>query len=195
MYAFIAQYDEFALEKQDNYQKQTYRSRQYIYGANGKLLLNVPIKHRENKTDKHQKYKDIKVENAFKWQRLHWKSLEAAYRTSPFFEFYEDEFVGLFENEATFLMDFNLKCMQIVFDCLGLNFDFKFTEEFELTTSKYDDKRELTNSKRSQKAELESYIQVFQSKYGYISNLSILDLLFNKGPSALDYLESQKLIY
>jgi hypothetical protein len=78
---------------------------------------------------------------------------------------------------------------------VGLNFDFKFTEEFELTTNKYDDKRELTNSKRIQKAELESYIQVFQSKYGYISNLSILDLLFNKGPSALDYLESQKLIY
>lgn len=193
LYAVIAQSEVVVMEKQDNYQKQTYRTRQYIYGANGKLLLNVPIKHRENKTDKHQKYKDIRIENAFKWQRLHWKSLEAAYRTSPFFEFYEDEFVGLFENKATFLMDFNLKCMEIVFECLNLNFDFKFTELFELTAEGYNDQRQLVNSKRSPGAELEEYIQVFQTKFGYISNLSILDLLFNKGPSALDYLQSQKL--
>lgn len=193
LYAVIAQSEVVVMEKQDNYQKQTYRTRQYIYGANGKLLLNVPIKHRENKTDKHQKYKDIRIENAFKWQRLHWKSLEAAYRTSPFFEFYEDEFVGLFENKATFLMDFNLKCMEIVFECLDFNFDFKFTELFELTPEGYNDQRQLVNSKRSPGAELEEYIQVFQTKFGYISNLSILDLLFNKGPSALDYLQSQKL--
>ncbi|SDG83400.1 WbqC family protein [Psychroflexus sediminis] len=193
LYAHIAQSDEFAMEKHDNYQKQTYRTRQYIYGANGKLLLNVPIKHRENKTDEHQKYKDIQIENAFKWQRLHWKSIEAAYRSSPYFEFYEDEFVDLFEKKATFLMDFNLKCMQTVFDCLNLDFHFKFTEAFEMSAETYENQRNLVNSKRKQKADLEEFIQVFQPKYGYISNLSILDLLFNKGPSALDYLESQKL--
>lgn len=193
LYAHISQSENLIIEKQDNYQKQTYRTRQYIYGANGKLLLNVPIKHRENKTGKHQKYKDIRIENAFKWQRLHWKSLEAAYRTSPFFEFYEDEFIGLFENKATFLMDFNLKCMEIVFECLHLDFDFKFTEEFEMTSQSYNDQRQLVNSKRSSRAELQEYIQVFQPKFGYITNLSILDLVFNKGPSALDYLQSQKL--
>jgi hypothetical protein len=190
----MAQSEDLVIEKQDNYQKQTYRTRQYIYGANGKLLLNVPIKHREHKTDEHQKYKDIRIENAFKWQRLHWKSLEAAYRTSPFFEFYEDEFVSLYENKATYLMDFNLRCMQIVMDCLKLESELKFTEKFELTTENYIDKRHLVNSKRSQKAQLENYIQVFQPKFGFISNLSILDLLFNKGPSALEYLESQELI-
>lgn len=194
LYAFIAQADSFALEKQDNYQKQTYRTRQYIYGANGKLLLNIPIKHRENKEDKHQMYKDVRIEDAFKWQRLHWKSLEAAYRTSPFFEFYEDDFVPLYENKAKFLMDFNLKCMQTVFESIGLDFDFKFTEKYALTTENYNDQRDLVNSKRHQKAQLEEYIQVFQPKYGFISNLSILDLLFNKGPAALEYLKVQHLI-
>lgn len=193
LYAVIAQSSGFALEKHDNYQKQTYRTRQYIYGANGKLLLNIPIKHRENKSDKHQKYKDIRIENAFKWQRLHWKSFEAAYRTSPFFEFYEDEFVGLFEHKATYLMDFNLKCMQVVFDALNLDFEFEFTKNFKFDHESYDDKRTLINSKRKQKAELENYIQVFEPKFGFIPNLSILDLLFNKGPSALEYLQSQKL--
>lgn len=194
LYVAIAQAERLVVEKKDNYQKQTYRTRQYIYGANGKLLLNVPIKHRENKTDQHQKYKDIKIENAFKWQRLHWKSLEAAYRTSPFFEFYEDDFVGLFENQPTFLMDFNLKCMEVVFDCLGIDFQFEFTEEFQLHPKDISDRRQLVTSKRKQYSELLPYIQVFQAKYGYLSNLSILDLLFNQGPSSLDYLQSQDLV-
>lgn len=194
LYVAIAQAERLVVEKKDNYQKQTYRTRQYIYGANGKLLLNVPIKHRENKTDQHQKYKDIKIENAFKWQRLHWKSLEAAYRTSPFFEFYEDDFVGLFENQPTFLMDFNLKCMEVVFDCLDIDFQFEFTEEFQLHPKDISDRRQLVISKRKQYSELLPYIQVFQAKYGYLSNLSILDLLFNQGPSSLGYLQSQDLV-
>jgi len=194
LYVAIAQAERLVVEKKDNYQKQTYRTRQYIYGANGKLLLNVPIKHRENKTDQHQKYKDIKIENAFKWQRLHWKSLEAAYRTSPFFEFYEDDFVGLFENQPTFLMDFNLKCMEVVFDFLGIDFQFEFTEEFQLHPKDISDQRQLVTSKRKPYSELLPYIQVFQAKYGYLSNLSILDLLFNQGPSSLDYLQSQNLV-
>ncbi|WP_033408465.1 WbqC family protein [Psychroflexus tropicus] len=193
LYAVLAQSSGFVMEKHDNYQKQTYRSRQYIYGANGSLLLNIPIKHRAQKTDKHQSYQDIRIENAFKWQRLHWKSFEAAYRTSPFFEFYEDEFIDLFTKEATFLMDFNLKCMEVVFECLGLDFNFDFTEEFKMAPETLNDQRDLVNSKRETKANLENYIQVFQSKHGYIPNLSILDLLFNKGPSALEYLQSQKL--
>jgi hypothetical protein len=194
MYACIAQADSFVFEKEDHYQKQTYRTRQYIYGANGKLLLNIPIKHRENKTDQHQKYKDIRIENAFKWQRLHWKSLEAAYRTSPFFEFYEDEFAPLFEKKANFLMDFNLMATKIIFECLQLDFSFEITEEFKLKPEDYNDQRHLVNSKRKSVANLEEYIQVFQTKYGYIPNLSILDLLFNTGPSALGYLDSQTLI-
>jgi hypothetical protein len=194
MYASLVQADSFVFEKEDNYQKQTYRTRQYIYGANGELLLNIPIKHRKNKTDLHQKYKDIRIENTFKWQPLHWKSLEAAYKTSPFFEFYEDEFAPLFEKKANFLMDFNLMATQIVFECLQLDFSFKITEEFKLKTDEYDDQRHLVSSKRKSAANLEEYIQVFQAKYGYIPNLSILDLLFNTGPSALGYLDSQTLI-
>jgi hypothetical protein len=120
--------------------------------------------------------------------------LEAAYRTSPFFEFYEDELAPLFEKKANFLMDFNLMATQIVFECLQLDFSFKITEEFKLQTEGYTDQRHLVNSKRKSVANLEEYIQVFQAKYGYIPNLSILDLLFNTGPSALGYLDSQTLI-
>lgn len=90
-------------ENEDNYQKQTYRNRTYIYGANGKLILNIPIKHLNAPGVKqHQKYKDVRIENDFKWQKQHWKSLKSAYQTSPFFEFYEDDIAPLFHKEESF---------------------------------------------------------------------------------------------
>lgn len=80
---FVAmlQADQILFEAHDNFQKQTNRNRMYIYSANGKQLLNIPIKH--NKQQTHQKYKDIRIEYDFDWQKQHFKSLEAAYRSSP----------------------------------------------------------------------------------------------------------------
>jgi len=47
-YAAIYQSDEILFEIEDNFQKQTYRNRCYIYGSNGKQMLNIPIKHQES---------------------------------------------------------------------------------------------------------------------------------------------------
>ena len=84
----IAKGTEVIFEVADNYQKQTYRNRCHIYGANGKLSLNIPVNHTHKNR---QLYKDVKISNDNKWQSHHWKSLQSAYRTSPFFEYYEDE--------------------------------------------------------------------------------------------------------
>ena len=91
----MAQADKIVFEVEDNYQKQTYRNRAYIAHSNGKLTLNVPIKHSKN--GGRQKTKEVHVENSFPWQSQHWKSLQTAYRTSPFFEFYEDDLAPLFQ--------------------------------------------------------------------------------------------------
>ena len=97
-------------ENEDNYQKQTYRNRTYIYGANGKLLLNIPIKHLNKPGVKeHQRYKDVLLENDFNWQLQHWKSLKSAYQTSPIIEYYEDDIAPLFEGKENFLLEFNYK--------------------------------------------------------------------------------------
>ncbi|GAA4276319.1 WbqC family protein [Aquimarina mytili] len=188
-YAAIAQSDAIVFENEDNYQKQTYRNRTYIYGANGKLLLTIPIKHTGKQG--RQLYKDVRIENDFEWQTLHWKSLETAYRTSPFFEYYEDEFIFLFNKKKEFLLDFNYECMQAVFDCLQLESGFTKTKEYIKTPKEIIDKRELVNAKKEKPYNLESYIQVFTEKQGFIPNLSILDLLFNEGTNALTYLENQ----
>ncbi|MFI1772488.1 WbqC family protein [Thalassobellus citreus] len=182
---------EVRLEVDDNFLKQTYRNRTYIYGANGKLALNIPVIHTQKNR---QKYREVKIFNEEKWQSLHWKSLLSAYRTSPFFEYYEDELQPLFDLKVDYILDFNLKCFEIICDCLQLELNISKTEVYQNTIEGVSDFRYLVNAKKEQPYSFDTYIQVFNNKHGYIPNLSILDLLFNEGPNALNYLESQTLI-
>lgn len=186
-YARVLQADKVWLEYEDNYQKQTHRNRMYIYGANGRLLLNIPIKHKKTGETNHQKYKEVKIETDFSWQKQHWKSLKSAYQTSPFFEFYEDELAPLYHNSFTYLMDFNLKCLEFLKDHVESEFETELTSEF-LSKPPQKDLRHLINAKTI--VEIPSYTQVFQEKHGFIPNLCILDLLFNEGPSTCQYLKT-----
>jgi hypothetical protein len=176
-------------EMDDNYQKQTNRNRMYIYSPNGIQLLNIPIKH--SKTA-HQKTKEVKLETAFDWQKQHFKSLESAYRTSPFFEYFEADILPIFQKKHTFLMDLNMETMAIVSKCLGLEFDYNETKEYFHNVTDKIDLRNLVNGKKDTSV-FEPYTQVFGEKHGYLNNLSILDLLFNEGRYALEYLKKEQL--
>ena len=187
----IANAKEVTFEVEDNYQKQTYRNRAYIYGANGKLQLNVPVKHTHKNRDK---YKDVRIANEFDWQDLHWKSLQIAYRSSPYFEFYEDEFETLFTKKHKYILDLNFETIELISDCLQLDLSYSKSEEYLKEPLNTTDFRYLANARKEPDFNFEPYTQVFNNKYGYINNLSILDLLFSEGTNALTYLESQKLI-
>lgn len=187
-YIAMAKADSITLEMEDNFQKQTNRNRMYIYSANGLQLLNIPVKHLKNS---HQMSKDIQLETEFDWQKQHFKSLEAAYRSSPFFEFFEDILMPVFEKDYKFLMDLNLDTMEIISKCIGLKTSFSKTEEFQKETDLVDF-RNLAAGKKDQ-SQITPYTQVFGEKYGFLNNLSILDLLFNEGRYSLDYLKSQNL--
>lgn len=187
----MANSKEIAFEMDDNFVKQTYRNRSYIYGANGKLALNIPVVHSQKNR---QKYRDVKIFNEEKWQNLHWKSLLSAYRTSPFFEYYEDELRPLFELKTDYILDFNFKCFETICDCLQLELNCTKTEIYKNTFESGIDLRNLVNAKKEIQFKFEPYTQVFSNKHSFIPNLSILDLLFNEGPNSIDYLESQSLI-
>ncbi|GAA4958777.1 WbqC family protein [Algibacter aquimarinus] len=187
----MANSKEIAFEMDDNFVKQTYRNRSYIYGANGKLALNIPVVHSQKNR---QKYRDVKIFNEEKWQNLHWKSLLSAYRTSPFFEYYEDELRPLFELKTDYILDFNFKCFETICDCLQLELNYTKTEIYNNTFESGIDLRNLVNAKKEIQFKFEPYTQVFSNKHSFIPNLSILDLLFNEGPNSIDYLESQSLI-
>jgi hypothetical protein len=179
------------LEVEDNFQKQTYRNRMYIYSPNGKQMLNIPVSH----TRKHpnQKYKDLQIDYSEKWQKIHFKSLEAAYRSSPFFEYFIDDLVPLFEKKYNFLLDYNLLTLEVLQDCLGIKLKTVETKEFvKETTNDRIDFRHLANSKKTLYS-FETYTQVFDHKHGFVNDLTILDLLFNEGRYAVEYLKRQDL--
>lgn len=186
----MAQADTITFEVDDNFQKQTNRNRMYIYSANGMQMLNIPVKHA---IDLHQKFKDVQIENSFNWQKQHLKSLEASYRTSPYFEYFEDDIRPIFETKHQFLMDLNFQILDILTDCLALPITYSKTEEYLKDPIQSIDLRHLVNGKKDD-SQFESYVQVFDDKYGFISNLSILDLLFNEGRHGVDYLKNQQLV-
>jgi hypothetical protein len=170
----------------DNFQKQTYRNRCYIYGANGKQMLNIPLQKVAGK----QLTKDIQIDYRENWQNLHLKSLQSAYQSSPFFEFYIDDLLIIFNKKEKFLMDLNIKTFQVINDLLPIKIPFSKTNSFQKEIA--NDFRFLVNSKDKTKHKLLKYTQVFDDKYCFIENLSILDLLFNEGTNALLYLEKKQ---
>lgn len=195
-WATMVQADKLVFENEDNYQKQTYRNRLYLYDANGKLSLNIPVKHSSSlglNTNGRQKYKDVQIENDFNWQIQHWRAFKTAYQTSPFFEFYEDELYPLYHREYKFLMDFNYDCMQFVADCLQIDLSYEKTAEYILKPSGINNLRHLIEAKSKTKFRFSAYTQVFEEKHGFLENLCILDLLFNEGNNALNYLKEQEL--
>ncbi len=169
-------------EVSDNYQKQTFRNRTYIYGANGKLGLFIPVIH----THKYRElFKDVKISYDSNWMDLHLKSLQSAYRSSPYFEYFEDDFIKLYSEKEKFLADFNIKCIRLISSLLDLDLDYKISGEYVEKTNDIIDLRDLSNARKEKKIDTPKYIQVFESKHGYINNLSILDLLFSEGPNSV----------
>ncbi|MFD0964030.1 WbqC family protein [Pseudofulvibacter geojedonensis] len=188
----IAKADIVTFETADNFQKQSYRNRMNIYGANGKLLLNVPVKH--NKEGLKTAYKEVEIENVELWQNQHWRSIVSAYKSSPFFEYYEDELQPFFTNPQSSLFTLNENIFKALCDCIELDIKIETTTVYnkEYTSeSSITDLRYLARAKKPFIVNNSAYIQVFGDKHGYLPNLSILDLLFNEGPNTLNYLEQE----
>ena len=185
-FSILARHD-IVWETWDNYQKQTYRNRCYICTDQGKLMLNIPIRHVGGKEGR-QLYQDVQIDYSENWPRQHWRTLQTAYRTSPFFEFYEDDLAPLFEKKEKFLLDLNLRTIDLICQCLQLPFQNKKTDTYVINPEDLPDARGLVHAKGEKAIEQQPYVQVFGDRHGFISNLSVLDLLFNEGSRAHDYL-------
>lgn len=187
-YATIAQND-ICWEVCDNYQKQTYRNRAYVCTDTGKHMLNIPVQHVGKKQGR-QKYKNVKIDNNYNWQRLHWRTLQTAYRASPFFEYYEEEIAPLYAQEYKFLLDFNLKTIETICNCIQIEMPLLKTKIFEPKSEAYKDGRFLILAKRKTTMQQNKYQQLFNDRNPFIENVSVLDLLFNEGTNTLMYLKN-----
>jgi len=185
-YSLIANSNQIILDVYENFKKQSYRNRCVIASPNGPLKLIIPII-RSSKNI----VKDVKIDNTQNWKNIHWKSLESSYRSSPYFEFYEDEFYSLyFKNKNDFLFEFNNNINLAVLKCLGIETEIIISSSYVDKDSEIEDFRNLIlpNSKYLEKIKEIKYNQVFQEKQLFLPNLSVLDLLFNEGPLAKQFL-------
>jgi hypothetical protein len=173
------------LERHEHYNKQSYRNRCTIYTANGLLDLVVPVA--RNKKPKIQ-ITEVEIAYDTLWQKQHFKAIESAYRRSPFYEYYIDDLMIFFTCRHHYLYDFNMQIMYKICSLIKISPHIQESSEFVKSGEGITDLRNSIHPKITCTADLPSYTQVFTDKFGYQSNLSILDLLFNAGPDAKKYL-------
>lgn len=189
-YSLIAQSKSYLIESKEHFIKQSQRNRTEIYSANGKLILSIPLKKWRN----HSPIDQMEVSFDEDWQTLHWRSMESAYRASPFFEYYEDEIKPLIYSKESNLIKRNTLIEESIKKIIGIESILDYTSLYEKSEM---DWRKLLHPKNKELAKcfsIPSYIQVFEEKHGFIPNLSILDLLFNLGPESRSYLNRIKLL-
>lgn len=179
----------YKIEAFEYYTKQSFRSRCEILGANGRLTLSIPIlKNSHNK----QLVKDVKIEYIMEWQKQHWRSITSAYKSSPYFEEFEDMFAPLYHKKEKYLLDFN----QALHSTIIESFDNKINEPI-LTTYYHAENQlnienehsmceELSSKKSAHNYIFKPYYQVFNDKFNFENNLSIIDYLFCEGPSNIN---------
>jgi hypothetical protein len=186
--ASIASSNNLHIDLGERFIKQTYRNRCIIYSANGKQTLSIPVK-----KNNHSKVNEIRLDHSVDWKQNHWKSIRAAYRSSPFFEYYADDLEFVFFEDQEFLSDFNTSLLKHICNEISLKLDCKFSATYIETSNRDTDYRSILNPKIKRELKFPRYIQTFEIKHGFIPNLSILDLLFHEGPETLNYLKSLQL--
>ena len=172
-------------ELNQNFNKQTLRNRTYIYGPNKILKLSIPIKHSKESFT----LENTLIENDFQWQKDQWKSIQSAYKSSPFFEFYEDGLRNIYFNNYNKLSVFNIECIKLVYEWLDISTKSSFTKTFKEKYNTEIDLRDMAEKNFDDKFIVKEYIQVFSPNHGFKNNLSILDLVFNQGPNSISYLK------
>lgn len=189
---YLLKCETVCIEQYDHYQKQSYRNRCQILSANGPLNLSIPVKHLAPK----EFTKDVEISYQENWHQKHWRAIITAYKNSPYFEHFEDEIAELYFVKPKLLIEFNTLQLQLVLKLLRLKKEIKFSTDYIVDSLDYNDKRESIHPKLDFRSDsltsemlLKSYYQTFEAKMAFVPNLSILDLLFNKGLESLDYLE------
>jgi hypothetical protein len=178
-------------DQYEAYSKMSFRNRTLLAGANGRIILSIPLEQGRNQK---KPVKDIKISNRYKWQLQHWKTIVSCYNRSPWFEFYSDELGRLYERHHTFLLDWNFSCFDWSVQKLELKLDFSLTNSYQKNypPEEYIDWRGRVLPKNYQEFRPVRYRQVFEDRTGFLPNLSILDLLFCEGRNASKLLDSER---
>ena len=183
MYAQLYRCDALVINGDEPFVKQTFRSRAVIATENGTQALTIPVVHDGGRTA----MRDVRISEHGNWRHQHWNALVSAYRKSPFFDYYADDFAHFYEERDGFLMDFNMRLHGVICELLGLDREVRIIDNGHKATETID-LRHIAEPKALTSIEgytVHLYYQVFAQRHGFIPNLSIVDLLFNMGPEGL----------
>jgi hypothetical protein len=183
-FAAALQRGEILIDPFENYQKQSYRNRCRILSPNGVQDLSIPIRHGGDR-----KMHSVEISYSEKWMATHWRSMESAYRRSPYFEFFEDDLSPFFNTRENKLAVLNRRSIELVLKLLRLDIPINETERYWPCQDVRLDLRDVIHPKKVSIIETTSYLQVFSDRMDFHSDLSILDLIFNLGPESRSYLE------
>jgi hypothetical protein len=183
-YSAMAKADTVFLEHCEFYEKQSYRNRCNIAGANGQLALTIPV---EKSKGSRMLTRDVRISEHSDWQLQHWRSIESAYNSTPFFEYYKDDLIPFYEKNWTFLWDFNTEIQTKMLELLDLQVDVQLTKEYKVDFDEnvQDVRNSIHPKKETDVGSFKTYYQVFEQRFGFIPNLSSIDLLFNMGNESI----------
>ena len=186
-FSLLSRYQEVYIEQQEHYQKRSYRNRTHIAGANGLLRLSIPLNKGKNEQ---MPIEEVTISYEENWQHQHWESIRSAYRNAPFFDFYAEALAPFYQQEYTYLFEFNKALLETLLKSLQLPTQLHYTQSFQKQTKEnLDDFRNQITPKHKAPFNLSPYPQIFTEKHGFLPNLSILDLFFCAGPQAVLLLE------
>lgn len=177
------------IEKEENYIKQSYRNRCRILGSNGLLTLSVPVK---KATGLKVKTKDIEIDYSKRWQQVHLRAILSSYKSSAYFDYYYEALEVIILKNHRFLLDLNSETLDLLLRLIDLKTKIEYTTEFRSAKDDPSDFRYKLSPKTEPNTgefSFKEYFQLFPPASGFVSNLSIIDLLFNAGPDTLSYLK------
>ena len=184
-FSLISGADEILIEREENYLKQTYRNRCCILSAHGPQSLTVPVLLGSlHKTP----LKDIRIDYSKRWQQVHIGAITASYGAAPYFQFYSEKIKKVISGNYEFLLDLNMELFTLLLEYLKIQKPITYTTEFEKNVSSSHDFRNRFSPKKEPDLKVKPYLQVFENENGFVPHLSIIDLIFNMGPDADNYI-------
>lgn len=192
-FACLLQHNKVAIEAHEFFVKQTYRNRCHILTANGKDTLIVPVLHSAPKMP----IRDVKIDYSQAWLKRHWGAIVAAYGKAPYFEYFADDFNGIYQKKNAFLFDFNWELLTICLKLLRLKPTIRLTESYQATLeeSQFDALSLIHPKNDGGHNNLQTSV-VYQQNFGteFVPNLSIIDLLMCQGAGATKIIKQSVIV-